>query len=339
VRRPTTCKLLATAPLLAALALLGCGSHVNGSSGPFPNEDATLMLDFTPNAVHAGIYSALERGYDQGEGVALHVQVPGATTDSIKLLENERVQFAILDIHDLAIADEKGADLVGIMAIVEQPLAAVIAQPGVKSPAQLEGKTVGITGVPSDTAVLNSVVAGAHGNPKRVKTITIGFNAVPDLLAGKVAAATAFWNDEGVTLNQRRPGFDVFRVQDFGAPAYPELILTATRSELKSDPNLAHAVVRTLVRGYGVTVTDPESSASDLEQEVSGLDPKLVTAELSALAPAFEAPDGAPGLLNKSALEAWAGWEVGHGLVKHKPDIEKLFDPEFVAGTQTLVGG
>jgi ABC-type nitrate/sulfonate/bicarbonate transport system substrate-binding protein len=331
-------RILAAAPLLAALALLGCGARVNGSSGPFPNEDATLMLDFTPNAVHAGIYSALERGYDQGEGVTLHVQVPGATTDSIKLLEDQQVQFAILDIHDLAIADQKGANLVGIMAIIEQPLAAVIAQSGVKSPAQLEGKTVGITGVPSDTAVLDSIVAGAHGDPKRVKTLVIGYNAVDDLLANRVDAATAFWNDEGITLNQRRPGFNVFRVQDFGAPDYPELVLCATRSELGRDPNLAHAVVRALVRGYGLTVTDPASSASDLEQKASGLDPKLVSAELSALAPAFEAPNGAPGVLDKAALEAWADWEYKFGIVKRKPDITKLFDPEFTAGTEGLVG-
>jgi ABC-type nitrate/sulfonate/bicarbonate transport system substrate-binding protein len=346
VPRPPRPKILAAASLLAALAmamamamaLLGCGTKVSGSSGPFPNEDATLMLDFTPNAVHAGIYSALNRGYDQGEGVTLHVQVPGATTDSIKLLEDQQVQFAILDIHDLAIADEHGANLVGIMAIVEQPLAAVIAQPAVKAPAQLEGKTVGITGVPSDTAVLDSIVAGAHADPKKVKTLVIGYNAVQDLLANRVDAATAFWNDEGVTLNQRRPGFNVFRVQDFGAPDYPELVLCATRSQLRSDPNLAHAVVRALVRGYGVTVTDPASSASDLEQRVAGLDPKLVSADMTALAQAFEAPNGAPGVLDKSALEAWANWELKFGIVKRKPDIEKLFDPEFVAGTEGLVG-
>ncbi len=139
----------------------------------------------------------------------LHVIAPTATTDSIKLLETGRVNFAILDIHDLAIADESAAptDIVGIMAIVERPLAAVIAAPDVSSPKALQGKTVGITGVPSDTAVLRSAVAGSGGDPAKVKTVTIGFNAVADLLAGRVAGATAFWNDEGVTIRQSgRPG-------------------------------------------------------------------------------------------------------------------------------------
>lgn len=58
----------------------------------------------TPNAVHAGIYAALARGYDRAAGVRLRVVAPTASTDSIKLLEAGRVSFAVLDIHDLAIA-------------------------------------------------------------------------------------------------------------------------------------------------------------------------------------------------------------------------------------------
>src|SRR5579884_596942 len=114
------------------------------------------------------------------------------------------------------------------MAIVERPLSAVIAAPGIASPKALQGKTVGITGVPSDTAVLRSVVAGAGGDPSKVKTVTIGFDAVADLLAGRVAAATAFWNDEGQAIRSKRPGFHIFRVEDYGAPSYPELVLCAT---------------------------------------------------------------------------------------------------------------
>jgi ABC-type nitrate/sulfonate/bicarbonate transport system substrate-binding protein len=342
VLRPRSARLTGMRLAVGAVALAiggvlaGCGAK-NPGSAPLPNQDATLMLDFTPNAVHAGIYSALTRGYDRAEGVTLHVVAPSSSTDPIKLLESRKIDFAILDIHDLAIARERHQDIVGIMAIVEQPLASVIAQPQIATPAGLAGTTVGVTGVPSDLAVLRSVVAGAHGDPSRVKRVTIGFNAVPDLLAGRVAAATAFWNDEGVTLQLRRPGFHVFRVQDYGAPSYPELVLCATRASLRSNPNLAHALVRALVRGYGITVTDPEGTASDLETRVQGLDPKLVANELTAVNPAFVDPDNHVGALNLSTLLAWAKWEARFGIVKRAPDVRRMFDPEFLAGTSSLV--
>ena len=345
----------ATACLLAALAALaavsaGCGSGAS-SSTPAPSttktaapaapraaRSTTLILDFTPNAVHTGIYAALARGYDRDDGVNLHVIAPTATTDSIKLLETGKVKFAILDIHDLAIADASASthpDVVGIMAIVERPLAAVIAAPDVGSPKALEGKTVGITGVPSDTAVLRSVVAGSGGDPAKVKTITIGFDAVADLLAGRVAGATAFWNDEGVTIQgQRGPQgrFHVFRVDDYGAPSYPELVVCATAATLEHDPGVARGVVDSIVRGYTYTLGHPQQAAADLEHEAGGIDTKLVAAQLTALLPAFRASDGRVGVLDTASLARWAAWEARFGVVSHPPDVAQTFDPSYAAG-------
>jgi NitT/TauT family transport system substrate-binding protein/putative hydroxymethylpyrimidine transport system substrate-binding protein len=322
---------LATAVAAAAVMAAGCGS-----AGHRAQRDATLVLDFTPNAVHAGVYSALARHYDRRKGVRLHVIVPSASTDSIKLLESGRAQFAILDIHDLAIARERGSDIVGIMAIVERPLASLIAAPRFPTPRSLTGQTVGITGVPSDTAVLRSIVAGAGGDPARLRTVTIGFSAVAELLAGKVAAATAFWNDEGVTIEHRRRGFHIFRVDADGAPSYPELVLCATRQRLVRDPRLARAVVGALIRGYATTRSDPSSAAADLESQVPGLDRTLVSAELDVLTPAFAGPSGAEGELGERVLRAWAKWETRFGIVRRAPDVARTFDTRFLSKATSL---
>jgi len=319
--------------LAAAAAASGCGSGGAGGGASATERTAALVLDFTPNAVHAGIYTALARGYDRAAGVRLKIVTPTASTDSIRLLETGRAGFAILDIHDLAIARERGADVVGIMAIAERPLASVIAAPPITDPRLLARGTVGVTGEPSDLAVLRSVVAGSGGDPAAVKTITIGFNAVPALLAGRVAAATAFWNDEGITLAHERPGFHVFRVERYGAPAYPELVLCATGAGLKADPALAGAVVEALVRGYGAALADPAGAIEDLEREVPGLDTALLPAQLHALAPAFKAPDGRVGDLEPAVLAAWARWEVRFGIVARLPNVSAAFDRRFVAAT------
>jgi putative hydroxymethylpyrimidine transport system substrate-binding protein len=307
----------------------GGSSGSNGSGGSHPVRNASLVLDFTPNPVHVGIYTALARHLDLAAGVRLHVIAPSASTDAIRLLETGRVNFAILDIHDLAIARERGQNIVGILPIVERPLASVIAQPSVTSPRQLAGKTVGISGDPSDTAVLNSIVAGAGGRPKAIKTITIGFNAVSDLLAGRVAAATAFWNDEGVTLDRQRPGFHVFRVENYGAPSYPELVLCATGPRLKRDPGLARSVVTALVRGYDLALSDPALGQRSLESQVPGLDHRLDTAELAGLPAAFRGPEGHFGVLDLPLLRTWAKWEARFGIVQSPPDVATMFNPQF----------
>jgi putative hydroxymethylpyrimidine transport system substrate-binding protein len=316
------------AAICSALALVACGGGSTNAQPPV--RDATLVLDFIPNAIHAGIYSALARGYAQQAGVHLHVIAPPASPDSIKLLETGRANFAILDIHDLAIARAEHQDVVGIMAIVERPLAAVVAERAIHNPRQLEGKTVGVTGVPSDLAVLHSIVRGGGGNPRLVKTITIGFNAVPALLAHRIDAATAFWNDEGVTLAHEHRGFHSFLVERFGAPSYPELILCATASSLRQNPTLARAVVRALVRGYQFTLRNPEGSEADLESAVSNLDPRLVAEQLTAEHGAFLGPGGQVGVLDRGTLARWARWELNFGIVKKLPDLDAMFNSTFL---------
>ncbi len=188
--------------LLVAAFAAGCGSTTGQDR---PGAEATLLLDFTPNAVHSGLYMATERGYDAAEGVELEIRKPGASTDALKLLQTRRADMAILDIHDLGLARQEGRDVVGVMALVQRPLAAVFAQPSIRSPAGLEGERAGVSGLPSDEAVLRSVVAGDGGDPSKVRPITIGFQAVKALLARRVAGATAFWNVEGVALREQRP--------------------------------------------------------------------------------------------------------------------------------------
>jgi ABC-type nitrate/sulfonate/bicarbonate transport system substrate-binding protein len=314
--------------LLAAVALLSaCG----GTSGDDrPEADATLMLDFTPNAAHAGIYSAVAHGFDDAEGVHLRVRVPGSSTDAVKLLLSGRTQFSVMDIHDLALAGARGRDLVAVMSIVQRPLAAVLATPDVKSPRDLEGRNVGVTGLPSDDAVLRSIVTGAGGDFGQVERVTIGFNAVPALLGGRVAGATAFWNVEGVALRGERPGMHDFRVDAYGAPPYPELVLVTSRGTLREDPALVNATVRALVRGYGVTVHDPASSLNDLASRVRGLDVRQLEAQLDVLAPALSPPGGRIGGLDPQVLARWASWEARFGIVARPPDVRRLFDTQLV---------
>jgi ABC-type nitrate/sulfonate/bicarbonate transport system substrate-binding protein len=324
MRRIALCRLFVVA-LVAVMALSGCGSGTSHQ-----DRQANLVLDFTPNAIHAGIYVALARGYDRSAGVRLHVIAPSASTDAVKLLLTGRTQFAILDIHDLAIARARGQDLVGIMAIVQRPLASVIAAPRFASPRDLAGRTVGVTGAASDLAVLRSVLAGAGARPGSVHTITIGFNAVPDLLDGRVAAATAFWNDEGVTVQHAGRGFHIFRVDDYGAPPYPELVVCATASELRADPGLAHALVRALVRGYDTVLRTPAAGERALETLVPGLSRKLVTEQLTAVLPAFRPAHGGFGALDPNTLDAWARWEAKFGIVNRPPDVAAMFNRSFL---------
>jgi ABC-type nitrate/sulfonate/bicarbonate transport system substrate-binding protein len=309
---------------LLAAALLLSGAAGCGGDGAEPGAPvgATLVLDFTPNAVHSGIYAAKRQGYYGDAGIDLTIRQPGESTDAPKLLAAGRADFAILDIHDLGIAREHGLDLVGVMPLVQRPLAAVIArrESGARRPRQLEGHTVGVTGLPSDEAVVDSEVSADGGDPAQVKRVTIGFNAVSSLAAGKVDAATGFWNAEGVELRRQGVPIRVFKVNRYGAPPYPELVLVAAQPTLEDDPGLVRSMVDATRRGYELTVRHPDTALADLLGEVPSLDRADQAAQLTVLLPDLHPLPFDPGVLH-----AWARWDLEHELLQRPLDVDAAF--------------
>jgi putative hydroxymethylpyrimidine transport system substrate-binding protein len=312
----------AVALLAAALLLAGAAGCGGSGAEPGAPRGVTLVLDFTPNAAHSGIYSARRRGWYRDAGIDLTIRRPGESTDAPKLLAAGRAGFAILDIHDLGIARERGLAVVGAMPIVQRPLASVIARADdpVRRPRELEGRTVGVTGLPSDEAVVDSEVAADGGDPSRVHRVTIGFDAVSALAAGKVDAATGFWNAEGVVLRRQGVPVRIFKVNRYGAPPYPELVLTASQRTVEREPGLVDAMVAATTRGYEFVVAHPARGLDDLLAEVPSLDRGDQAAQLRALL-----PDLKPAPFDRKVLREWAAWDLEHGLLKRPFDVDEAF--------------
>jgi NitT/TauT family transport system substrate-binding protein/putative hydroxymethylpyrimidine transport system substrate-binding protein len=297
-------RFLPIALVLACLA--GCGGDDSGGG----SEPGTIALDFQPNAVHAGIYAT-----------DLKIRVPAASTDSLKLLAAGRADMSVVDIHDLGLAREAGSDVVGVGALVQRPLAAVIARgEDIRRPRDLEGRRVGVTGLPSDDAVLRAVVEHDGGDYSRVKKVTIGFSAVPSLIAGRVDAVVAFWNAEGVALRQRGVRTREFRVDDYGAPRYPELVLVVKRDTLRKRGELVDTMLEAIERG---TFDALHHGADTIEKLVraSGADAPLMRAQLAAVGPALLPPVS----FDRRALEGWARFDARFGILREAPDIRRAF--------------
>ena len=153
------------------------------------------------------------------------------------------------------------------------------------------------------------------------------------MASGRVAGATAFWNVEGVALRERWPGIREFRVDDYGAPRYPELVLAVTRETLEDDEPVVRATIRALQRGYGEAQRDPESAVAALRDAEPRLDEAAVTAELDAVDEAFTAGARAFGQLKPAVLRAWARWDERFGILSAPLDAGRAFDTTLVERT------
>jgi NitT/TauT family transport system substrate-binding protein/putative hydroxymethylpyrimidine transport system substrate-binding protein len=229
--------------------------------------------------------------------------------------------MSVVDIHDLGLGRERGSDIVGVGALVQRPLAAVISRGSdVSRPRDLEGRRVGVTGLPSDDAVLRAVVEHDGGRFERVRRVTIGFSAVPSLIAGRVDAVVSFWNAEGVALRERGVDTREFRVDEYGAPRYPELVLAVTRETLDERGELVDSMLAELERGTRAALRNREATIEELVR-VTGADEPLVRAQFEAVAPALTPPLR----LDREALEGWARFDARFGILRSAPDVERAF--------------
>jgi NitT/TauT family transport system substrate-binding protein/putative hydroxymethylpyrimidine transport system substrate-binding protein len=228
----------------------------------------------------------------------------------------------VLDIQDLAIARQQGTDVVAVGALVGRPLSALIAQPDVSRPAALAGRTVGVSGLPSDPAFVKAIVDHDGGDFSKVKQVTIGFAAVSRLLTKRVAAVPAFWNAEGVAL--KRAGLDVkeFRIEDYGAPAFPEVVLITSRRTLAAHRGEIEHALDAIDDGLKATRAHPDDAVALIAKAAETKDTGLVRAQLDAVLPAF-----ASGLkLDRNVLGQWADFDARVGLTQGRPDVAKAFD-------------
>lgn len=307
------------AAVLALAGFAGCG----GGAEPGASGETTLMLDFTPNPAHLGLYAAQAEGMYEGRGIDMKIETPGETTDAPKLLAAGRVDFAILDIHDLGIARENGLDLVGLAPITKFPLAAILTRLGgpINSPRDLMGRTVGVAGLPSDDAVVDSEVEAVGGDPSKVKRVTVGFNGITALVSGKVDAITAFWKTDSAELQRRGVTAGVFKVEDFGAPTYPELVLATSRDKLESDPELVRDVTRATQRGYEFAVENSEAAVDDMIAANPELDRGELQGETLTFLIAIQ-----PEPFDPIILEEWAEWDLEHGILQKPLKVKEAFD-------------
>ena len=244
---------------------------------------------------------------------------PTSTSDTLRLIDAGRAQFGLADGLDIAQLIDAGGDAQSIMAIAQRPLGGLIALASehLSSPRALAGRTVGITGVPSDLAVLNTEVAAAGGAPARVHVVNIGFNGAAALASGRLAAFTGYWPADGVQLQVAGHPITVFRLDAYGGPPYPGLQVFTTRGLLARDPALARAFLAATVRGYEDTIADPARSVDELLALNPSLSRAFTTASLHAYLPLFDAPGVPVGTLSAAHLSELSSWMIAHGLIHY----------------------
>jgi len=334
---PAVRRTAAPAALIAlVVALSACGAKQDTISAS-RTKPFTVMLDWFPNADHAPLYSAIAAGDFRAAGLEVRPVVPSETAEPLKLLAAGKVDMAISYEPELLLARDEGLKLVSIAALVQRPLTSIIALPSqhISSVADLAGKTVGTAGIPYQAAELKTALQSAGVNPASVKEVNVGFNLVPAMLSGKVAATLGgYWNYEALQLQLLHKHPVTIPVDQAGVPSYDELVLVVREDEAQSRGQDLRAFLQALTRGEREVRADPTAAASLMVKANPSLEGKLQLASVERTLPAALPAGGKPfGYQDPSAWAAFGSWMFAHGLLHHSPNTAlPPFTNEFLPG-------
>jgi putative hydroxymethylpyrimidine transport system substrate-binding protein len=266
------------------------------------------------------------------------VTPPPDPSAPLKLLLAGKTDLAISYEPELLLARDKGAQLVAVGAIVQKPLTSLMAvgKAKIRTPQDLEGKRVGTSGIPYQSAYLRTILQAADVDPASVKETNVGFNLVPAMLSGKVDATLgAFWNYEGVDLARRGRDPVIQRMEELGVPTYSELVFVARRRDL--DQELGAKVRRFLqatARGHAALKADPEVGVDALLDADPGLDRGLQEAAVKATLPVFFPEDSERpfGYQDAGEWQEYADWMLEQDLITRRQTAEQVVTNEFLAG-------
>jgi putative hydroxymethylpyrimidine transport system substrate-binding protein len=320
--------------IAAVLGLAACGERTESTGAP-ASQSLRLMLDYFPNADHAGIYAAQANGDFRRAGLNVDVQVPSDPSAPLKLLAAGRVDLAISYEPELLRARDQGLHVIAVGALVQKPLTSIISldKPAITRPSQLAGKKVGTAGVDYQSAYLKTILEHAHVNPESVQEKNVGFNLVSSLASHKVDAILGgYWNYEGVQLALAKRHPHVLRLDQLGVPPYNELVLVANADGLEQNGVKIRRFIGALSRGVRYLQADPVKGIQGLLKSNPDLDPRLQTESVKVTMPDFLAPAGKPyGWQDPAEWNAFATWMHDNGILKSASAIG-AFTNEFLPG-------
>ncbi len=312
MRRPPR-RLIGRAIALALLLTPAIRPALGATAQAASPRPLTLWLDWYPNSDHAGIYVALAKGYYARAGLAVQPRVPAGAADALMLVAHGTGDIAVSYEPGVLLARAQGVPVVATGAIVQGPLNCVMTLTdfGITRPRQLQGRLVGIAGLPSDQITLAAIVRQDGGDPRRVKTVVVNYGLLPELLHRRVDAVEGVFRTwEALQAVQLGYRVRVLPVERYGVPPYDELVFATGTRQVRDEADTLRRFQRATYQGYAYAATHPDEAASILRHVpgvLSGSQP-LIARSIRLLAPLFHDGRGRYGALSVARWQAYADW-------------------------------
>jgi len=322
--------------LFIPLFLLGCSA---GSSSPLdsstskPLTSVTLMLDWTPNTNHSGLYVAKEKEYFSSEGLDVNFVQPSSSGNVEQLVAAGKSDFGISHQEQVTTARANDVPIISLAAIIQHNTSG-FASPttnNIHTAKDFEGKTYGGWGLPSEDAILKALMQKEKVDFSKIKVVNIGEADQLTSLTKDIDLTWIFYGWTGIEAELRQQSLNMIWLKDVD-PAldfYTPVIITNEKMT-RSQPKLIRQFMRAVSNGYQYAIKYPNESAEILIKNAPEANPELIRSSQIWLSPQYQADAPRWGEQKTVVWERYAKWLVDRNLLPKMIDPSKAFTNDFL---------
>ena len=293
--------------------------HITGCS----RNDGTIrvLLDWTPNTNHTGLFVALDKGWFAEAGLSVTITQP-PEDEALVLVASGKAEFGITFQESMgpAIAKERGAlPVTAVAAIISHNTSGIMSlkSGGIMRPRDLSGKRFASWETPVVTAVMRYIVEKDGGSFSAVSMIP---NNAADAISALLTDVDAIWiyyawdgiaaEAGGVDINYIDLGtFD--SKLDFYTP-----VLAANTKWANSNQETVKKFMAAVSRGYNFAIENPREAAEILLRYAPELDRQLVMQSQEYLKTRYRGDAPRWGEIDSARWSGFYSWMFEQGLLE-----------------------
>lgn len=325
--------------IIAVLALVGCSSNDATNEATETNntndnelEKVTVVLDWTPNTNHTGLYVAKENGYFEEQGLDVDIIMPGEA-GADQLVASGKAEFGVSYQEAITLARTQDVPIVSIAAVIQHNTSgfASLADKNITSPKDFEGKVYGGWGSPIEQAVLETLMVNDDADIEKLDIVNAGDTDFFTMAEKNIDFAWIYYGWTGIEAELRDQEINIVYLTDYSEKLdYYTPVLATNEKMIKENPETVKAFVAAAAKGYEFAIENPEDAANILTAAVPELDADLVVASQKWLADKYK--DDAP-RWGEQKLDVWknyADWMKENNVLEGEFDPESAFTNDFL---------
>ena len=310
------------------VASLGCAGRGQGPT------KVTVMLDWTPNTNHTGLFVAQEKGWYREQGLQVEIVQPGQGGTPVPLVASGKADFGISFQEEVTNARATDVPVVSIAAIIQHNTSAFISlrDKGITRPRDFEGKKYGAFGLPIERQMIEALMKCDGGDVNKVTFVDIGSSDPLTAIQRDLDFVWIFEGWEGIEAALRNLPINMVRLSDWAqcVPDYYTPVIITSEAMLSQRPAVVKRFLAATAQGYRYAAEHPEEAAEILIKAAPEANPDLIRKSQAWLSPRYIADAPRWGEQKLSVWQSYADWLDSHGLLPKKIDPAKAFSNDYL---------